>query len=151
MDVASGLAAIQGAMTCLKAISSGLKTVKEIDQKLTLLSVREQLVELQERLLDARDQTSELISQNQELRQQLTIKEEIQHQEDGNILWRVVNGQNKGPYCSTCYGAESKLISLSGNKPGAWHCPKCQNHFQTRQWSEEQARKHEQLNRQHHR
>lgn len=112
MDVASGLAAIQGAMTCLKAISSGLKTVKEIDQKLALLSVREQLVELQERLLDARDQTSELIGQNQELRQQLTIKEEIQHQEDGNILWRVVNGQNKGPYCSTCYGAESKLISF---------------------------------------
>lgn len=67
MDVASGLAAIQGAMTCLKAVSSALKTVKEIDQKLALLGVREQLVELQERLLDARDYTSELISQNQEL------------------------------------------------------------------------------------
>lgn len=97
MDVASGLAAIQGAMTCLKAVSSVLKTLKEIDQKLALLGVREQLVELQERLLDARDYTSELISQNQELCQHLTIKEEIQHQEDGNILWRVVDGQNKGP------------------------------------------------------
>lgn len=118
---------------CLKAISSTLKSVKEIDQKIALHSVHEQLVELQERLLDARDQTSELISQNQELRQQLTIKEEIQHQEDGNILWRIVGGQNKGPYCSTCYGAENKLISLSGNDPGAWHCPKCKNHFHTRQ------------------
>lgn len=42
MDLASGLAAIQGAMTFLKTISSGLKTGKEIDQKLALLCVREQ-------------------------------------------------------------------------------------------------------------
>ena len=151
MDVVSGLAAIQSAMTCLKAISSTLKSIKEIDQKIALHSVREQLVELQERLLDARDQTSELISQNQELRQQLTIKEEIEHQEDGNILWRIVGGQKKGPYCSTCYGAENKLISLSGNDPGAWHCPKCKNHFHNRQWSEKKAREHEQLTRQYNR
>ena len=85
MDVVSILAAIQNAMTCLKAISSTLKSVKEIDQKIALHGIREQLVELEERLLDARDQASELISQNQELRQQLTIKEEIQHQENANI------------------------------------------------------------------
>jgi len=148
MDIVSGLAAIQSAMACAKGISSAIKTIKETDQKIALLDIREQLIEMEERLLDARDQTNELISQNQELRLQLTLKEEMRLQEDGNILWRIEDGVKKGPYCSTCYGSEGKLISLSGNDPGTWHCPKCKNHFHTKQWSEVQKRQYDQLSRQ---
>lgn len=149
MGVVSGLAAIQSVITCLKGVTSALKSFKELDQKIVLLNVREQLAEFQERLLDARDEAYELMRQNQELRHQLTLKEEIQHQEDGNVLWRIVDGQSKGPYCSTCYGAETKLISLSGDDPDKWHCPKCKNHFHTRKWSKEQKRQYDQLNRQY--
>ncbi len=146
MDIVSGLAAIQSAMACAKWISCIIKTIKKTDQKIALLDVREQLIEMEERLLEARDKTNELISQNQEFRLQLTLKEKMHPQEDGNILWRIENGVKKGPYCSTCYGS----ISLSGNDPDTRHCPKCKNHFYTKQWSEVQKRQYAQLSRQPH-
>lgn len=150
MDVVTGLTSIQAAISCLKGITSALKSVKEIDQKIIVLNIREQLAELQERLLDARDENNDLMRQNQELRDLLKLRDEIQHQEDGNILWRIVDDKQKGPYCSTCYGADDKLIPLSaGNGEGVWHCPKCKNHFHTRQWNEEQRRQLARLNHQH--
>ena len=38
MDVVSGLTAIQAAISCLKGISSALKSVKEVDQKIVILN-----------------------------------------------------------------------------------------------------------------
>jgi hypothetical protein len=147
MDLVSGLAAIKGALTCLQGLSTALKMVKETDQKIAQYELKEQLAELKEKLLEARDVTSELILQNQDLSQRLKRKEEMQLQEDGNILWRMEGEEKKGPYCSTCYGAEDKLISLNGSDPGAWNCPKCKNHFHTKQWAIDRLRSHENLNR----
>jgi|GEM_PF-3312323 len=146
MDVVYSLAAIQNAITCFTTLSSSIKSVKEMDQKIASHDIREHLLELQERLLDAKGQMSELIYQNQELKQQLTIKKEILHQEDGNILWRVVDGQKKGPYCSTCYGVASKLIPLSEICLESWNCPHCKNHYRTHQWKSNQKKGLEQLN-----
>ena len=129
-----------------RTVSSAVKTVKETNQKISQLDLREHLAELKEKLLEARDLTSELIRENQDLHEQLKLKEEIQFQEDGNILWRVEGKSKRGPYCSTCYGDENRLISLSGNDdPGTWYCPKCKNHFHTKQWHINQRHKHENL------
>jgi hypothetical protein len=142
MDLVSGLAAFEAAMTCLKGVKGALKLIKETDQKLDLQDIRSQLADLQDRLLDAKDQTAKLIYENQGLHQQLAWKNEVQHQEDGNICWRVENCQKKGPYCSTCYGDVDKLIPLSGNDDGKWFCSKCKNHFHTRKWNENQKQRY---------
>lgn len=146
MDLVSGLAAFEAVMTCLKGVNVAVKLAKETDQRLDLLDMRSQLVDLQECVLEARVQTAKLIYENQELHQQLAWKNEVQHQEDGNICWRIENGQKRGPYCSTCYGDAGKLISLSENGDGSWYCPKCKNHFHTKKWNEDQKRLYRQLN-----
>jgi len=146
MDPIAVVVGIQGAMDCVRGLSEALKAVKETDNALSMLNIREQLVELKEKLIDAKELAIEQDQEIKKLRNLLQLKDEVQHDEDGNILWRIIEGQKRGPYCSTCYGSEDKLISLSENDPGAWHCPNCENHFHTRQWNERQKQKLERLN-----
>lgn len=140
MDIYMGLTSIQAASTCLQGILGALKTLKEFDKKISTLDFKDQLLELREQLLEARDQTTTLILENQDLREQLLLKDEMRLQEDGNILWRIENGEQKGPYCSACFGKDKITISLNSSaQQGGWHCPVCRNHFNSRQWKADRA------------
>ncbi len=101
--------------------------------RLVLVEIQEQVVEIKEKLVDAKEGTMALQEENLDLRRQLQLIDELEHDEDGNILWRIVQGQKRGPYCSTCNGNEKKQIPLNGDDPGSWNCPNCKNHFTTKQ------------------
>ncbi len=152
MEPVSVLTMIQGSFSILKSISEVLKKGREIDEAMLIVEIREQMLELQESLVNVKEQTIELMQENQELWKRLQVNNELQHDEDGNILWRVQGDKKSGPYCSTCYGVGEKLISLSKSEDsGSWYCPQCKNRFHTQQWYKEQHQKHEYLRREFYR
>lgn len=150
MDIGTGLTALQAANTCLQGILAVVKKSKELDEQLSILDFKDQLIELREKLQDVRDECNALVHENQNLQEQLKLKDEMQHEEDGNIIWRIVGEKRYGPYCSTCYMGEGKAITLSSSSDvGAWNCPKCKNHFNTKQWDVDQLEKYQALRRSH--
>lgn len=134
IDVLALLGAIQTSIDCAKGVSEGLKAIKEVEQQLAFLEMKRQQMELINSLLEAKDKIRDLHGQ-------LVLQEQMEHQQDGNIMWRVQGQERHGPYCSMCFGDQGKLISLSGDDPGAWYCPKCKNHFFTKQWHIDQNEK----------
>ena len=130
-------------------IIAALKKLSEVNKALATIDLQELVVEMRKQFLEAKDCINSLKQENQELRSQLQMKNKLELDEDGNVFWKVHEGQKKGPYCSTCYGDEKKLISLSSSDPGLWRCPKCDNHFSTKRGREEQQQKHENLCRAH--
>jgi hypothetical protein len=134
IDVLTLLGAIQTSIDCAKGVSEGLKAIKEVEQQLAFLEMKRQQMELINSLLEAKDKIRDLHGQ-------LVLQEQMEHQQDGNIMWRVQGQKRHGPYCSTCYGDQGKLIFLSGDDSGARHCPKCKNHFFTKQWHVDQREK----------
>jgi ribosomal protein L37AE/L43A len=142
IEVAAVLGAIQASIDYAKGVSETMKAIKEVEQKIAFLNMREQQVVLMENLLDAKEKISELHAQ-------LILKEQMEHQEDGNILWRIEGQKKCGPYCSTCYGETGKAITLSAGGAGIWHCPKCKNHFHTKQWGVDQLVNRRELKRSH--
>lgn len=142
MDPHTIISSIKDALGLLGGIQATVKAINDANQASTRLEFKEQINDIREQLSDARESAMTLLEENQDLRQQLLLQEELSHQEDGNILWRILNGEKKGPYCSTCYGDLKKLISLSGRNDGAWTCPKCKNHFSTIKWYTERKSEH---------
>src|ERR1700722_13785045 len=112
VDVLAVLGAIQTSIRYAKGVSEGLKAIKEIDQQLTFLEMRQQQADLIESLQDAKEKIRELHAQ-------LILQQNMEHQPDGNIMWNVNGEKRSGPYCSTCYGNEKKAITLSESGAGA--------------------------------
>lgn len=128
IDILTVLGAIQTSIDCAKGVSEGLKAIKEVDQQLTFLEMRQQQAGLIESLLDAKEKI-------RELHFQLALQEQMEHQPDGNIFWKIDGEKRSGPYCAACYGSVGKAITLSGSEEGnAWDCPVCEGFFATKSW-----------------
>ena len=135
IDVVAALNAIRISLNYAQGVSEGLKAIKEVNQELNLLDMKQK----QSTLIDSLIDTQKKI---RELQDQLSLQQNMQHQADGNIMWKVEEQKKYGPYCSTCFGNEDKAITLNNNGKGSWSCPKCKNHFHTQQWRLDQDEKH---------
>lgn len=145
MDPISALSAIQGALDLTKAAYSEIRVIGDTNAALKTIDLQQDMLDLKEKLLAAREAITNLIQENQELRSQLQTANKLEHNENGNILWRVIEGRKRGPYCSTCYGASRKVISLSSVDDGSWCCPRCKNRYRTNEWRNEIIQKHQRL------
>jgi hypothetical protein len=86
--------------------------------------------ELYQKIVDLRDEVFELRESNLELKEQvrkLTERQNLQDQlvREGNDYYRQHPNKGKlGPYCSTCWDADGKLIHLT-DMGGYTHCFIC--------------------------
>ncbi|NGX36397.1 MAG: hypothetical protein K1000chlam1_01243 [Candidatus Anoxychlamydiales bacterium] len=138
IDIVAAMNAIKISINCAKGVSEGLKAINEVDQKLAFLEMKQKQVMLIESLLNAKEKIYELHTK-------LSLQQSMEHQSDGNIMWKIKELKKSGPYCSTCLGDEKKAITLNDNGDGSWNCPKCKNHFNTKQWRQDQDEKHQRL------
>lgn len=132
VDFGTAISVVQGAIDCVRGLSAVFKTMKDIGKKIDLLKVQRELVGLEESLIKARDEINILLHENQSLREQLKLKEELALDDDSKVLWKIQNGLKLGPFCSTCYGVNQSLIPLHDRKHESWNCPKCLTPFQTK-------------------
>lgn len=130
---------IQTAINCAKGISAGIKAIKDFDQKMAILELRQQQLDLIDSLQNAKEKI-------QELHAQLVLQQNMEHQVDGNIFWKIEGEKRFGPYCAACYGSAGKAITLSKREEGnAWDCPVCKVFFATKEWHDNQRKQHQKL------
>lgn len=129
MDIHS---ALQIAITCAKKMWFALKKLTELKKSFN---------KLQQSLPNLNVESLDLKQENKELLRQLQLKNELQLDNDSKVYWRITSEKKEGPFCSTCYGAESKLIPLHYNGEESWYCSKCKANFQTKKKWQEQRRK----------
>ena len=83
-------------------------------------------IDLQQRLMQLREEALALQEDNIQLRQKVQMLEEQLRQRnepefDGEIYWFPKDGGKKdGPFCQKCFDAEQKLIRLQSGKGEDW-------------------------------
>lgn len=115
------------------AASSIFKTLKEGAN-----AIREaKNLELYERMLAVYGDVMELVEKNHELaednralKEQLKNKEQLVH--DGERYWMNRDGKREGPFCSTCWDIDGKLVRMRTwrDDGGALYylCDYCRDH-----------------------
>lgn len=90
---------------------------------------------LLEKLYEARSLVLDLQDQIQELREKVTVLENINELKTKlsfkrNSYWKKIDDKAEdGPYCSTCFDSNSKLIRLIKNFESKYVCNYCKNHI----------------------
>lgn len=111
-----------------------IKTAKEI----TDLALKGATVDLQERVLQFREEALTMQEENLTLRtrvkkleEALTIQQELKF--DGSVYWRLTDGDKHGPYCQRCYDVDKKIVQLQRNMDEeqhvGWGCSACKSFF----------------------
>lgn len=92
----------------------------------TILRAQSQAMELQQQNYELLSNNAKLKDQIKELEHTDDIEKELLPTKEGALFYR----KDKKLYCSTCWGAEKKMILLV-NKPHTrhGHCNNCKGHF----------------------
>ena len=101
-----------------------IKDLYKIFQEAGKIEEYEKIIKLQDDSFRNRERIEELLMENKELRERLTVAGEIKLQNNAYYIGE------RGPFCMHCYDDERKLITLP-ERPGfeTLHCPKCKNYF----------------------
>lgn len=101
----------------LKDAAGVLKEAGKIEQYRQILEVLEKLLEMQKKI-------TELEADNKDLREQLKIKGKLVPKE--NMYYMEVNGDQDGPFCTSCWDSDHKLIRLHISRDfDSAKCPTC--------------------------
>jgi hypothetical protein len=131
MDIIAGLgAATEG----LKLIGELRKIDKEVDKaelKLRLVELADKLLDAKQALQDAQDERRCLLEKITQLEDDLKLK--IKLQDEQGLLFEIEGqGVRVGePYCNSCYVKESKLFRLlsTSSMQGPYKCSNCKGYF----------------------
>lgn len=106
-------------------ISSIVKDILAIAKKVKNNEIVEKVIDLQELLLNAREDNSNLKDEIKELKDKLNlleqsteIEENLEFSERGFCVKK--NVEKRIPYCSHCWVEKHKLIPLSQQTHGGW-------------------------------
>lgn len=123
-------------------IFKGLKTAKEVSDKINNAELTNIIADLMMNSADLKMEMVNLKSENQELIQKLSEKEKYNMVFENGIYWDVKSdGKKDGPFCPTCWENKTKRISLhstffgcvSDENPyltdNAYICKVCNNSF----------------------
>lgn len=85
-------------------------------------------IELNRKIIDLQTEVYELIEENHRLK---AMNEELLNVKkiEGNLIFKsnvyyLKNGtEEKGPYCSTCWDKDKKLINMHENSYELYYCP----------------------------
>jgi hypothetical protein len=101
--VASAFGGASGLFTTLKEGANALREGKNLELYERMLSVYGDVMELVEK-------NRELYEENQALKAKFLTKENLSF--DGERYWINKEGQKDGPFCSTCWDVDSKLVRM---------------------------------------
>lgn len=94
-------------------IFKGLKTAKEVSDKIKDAELTTIIADLMINSADLKMEMVNLKSENQELKQKLSEKEKYNMVFENGVYWDVKSdGKKDGPFCPTCWENQNKRISL---------------------------------------
>ncbi len=95
-----------------------------------LLRIREQVVELQARLVEFTEENSRLRSEIASMRAAAETAERLVYQR--NAYWQPRQGSDpEGPFCSNCWDNRQAVVRmLSRPNPAYYRCPTCKENIE---------------------
>ena len=101
-----------------------LKSVGKVLQEAGKIQQYQQILDAQQKLLEMQRRIAELETDNKKLQEEFEIKETLIP--DGNAYWIQKDGLKDGPFCTSCWDSERKLMRLHESQVSDnLHCPKC--------------------------
>ncbi len=98
--------AFAGASTVFKTIKEGADAIREAKN----LELYERMLSVYGDVMELVEKNRELYEENQALKAKFLTKENLSF--DGERYWITKEGQKEGPFCSTCWDVDSKLVRM---------------------------------------
>jgi hypothetical protein len=108
------------------------KDIYELVKKDAAIDLQERLIEFREEALSMQEENLKLRQRIQELEEQASMRDEIVF--EGEVYWRKSSngngdGHKEGPFCQKCYDTQAKLVRLQDAKKLVacrdWLCVVC--------------------------
>lgn len=131
-SISLSLQSIKAAIDITKELRNIDTTLKDAEFKLKLADLIEKLSDAKIQLSEANDTIIDLNSEIRALREKLDQESEVTFKDGHYYLKDPKDGEAPGPFCTTCYSSEKKLILLSDlprqmRQLGNYRCPICSN------------------------
>jgi thymidine phosphorylase len=102
-----------------------IKDVANVLQQAGNIDLYKQVLGLCEQALEMQNKIACLQNENDNLKKELKIKDDIERQDNFNLFITLKNDNKKIKYCSHCWDAERKLIQIQCLYTGTSCCPYC--------------------------
>mgnify|MGYP001198615759 CR=1 FL=1 len=123
-------------ISSLESIITGLKTVKDINDKLKNAELSNIIADLMMNTADLKINVSNLQLENHELKQKLSEKDNHKMIFKDNMYYsEKENGENDGPFCSACYDSKKIIVRMHDRGEGHFCCPNCKRDVFTETYS----------------
>jgi len=104
------------------------KDIYELVKKGATIELQEKLMQFREEAMDLQEENLKLRNRIQELEEEASKRDELLF--DGEVYWRKKsNGSNDGPFCQKCYDTKGQLVRLQDAKRFVahrdWLCFEC--------------------------
>jgi tRNA(Ile2) C34 agmatinyltransferase TiaS len=109
------------------SIMDTAKDVLELVKKGATIELQERLMQLREEALVLQEENIKLKETVQALEKEREIEQELVYEQP--YYWRVKDDQKEGPYCQKCYDSDKHLIRLQAQGQGEWICKACGGHY----------------------
>jgi len=112
------------------------KDIYELVKKDATIELQERLMEFREEAVSLQEENLKLRERIQELEEQASGRDEILF--DGDVYWRKRSdgngdGNKEGPFCQKCYDTQGKLVRLQDAKrlvaSRDWLCVVCKTGY----------------------
>ena len=106
MEITTGLATLKGIATGVERVNKLLTVLKNTEH-------HQQLIELKEALLAVKEESLSLREEVIVLQSKLANKENLAYDKNGDAYYKqIAEAEKDGPFCKTCWDADSKLLRL---------------------------------------
>ena len=118
-----------------KTAYDGAKMAQEAAKLLDNAELNFKMADLTNQLAELTVAAAESKAINQNLRDQLDVKEQLVW--EAPYYW-LGSDKKDGPYCQRCQDADSKLIRLQSAGLGEWRCFECKHYVQDSSYVEDE-------------
>lgn len=103
-----------------------IKDAIGVAQKADNIDLTRQLLDVQKEMMDIQQENFELKKHVQELNEIIDKTSHVEYNDVRNAVYEVLeDGKENGPYCTHCWEADKKLISLLKSGATRYKCPHC--------------------------
>lgn len=110
MDIQAGFTLFNTIATAAKTVGNLAKGATEIEEKQQLNEVYDVLIGLKQSVAELEDDNRALKNQNQELQEQLSLRQAMVRQGDNNYFYQE---GDEVPFCPVCWEKDGKPVHLT--------------------------------------
>jgi len=108
-----------------------IRDIQALAKKKCDSEMQELVIELREQLLEMQEENMQLKTKVQSLDEELSVMVNKTYQYESPFYWRIDGIKKDGPFCQHCLDIDRKPIRLQERIKGAWFCTNCDIIYKT--------------------